>query len=68
MLAGKKLGLQARFLTKLESIDHHTSNASQNLKILSLASQLPNLDCFCWLKVQGFMKQFRKILDLCGKM
>ena len=58
--AGKKLGFQERFLIKLENIYHHTLNASQNLNISSLVSQLPNLGCFCWLKFQEFMRQLRK--------
>ena len=42
----KNLGLQERYLFKLENIDYHTLNDSQNLKILSLVFQLPNLGCF----------------------
>ena len=46
-----KKGLQetrgySKATIKLENIDHHTLNGSQNLNILSLVSQLPNLDCF----------------------
>ena len=46
MLTGRKLGLQERFLIKLESIDHYTLNTPQNMNILSLVSQLPNLGYF----------------------
>ena len=46
MLTGKKLGLQERFLIKLENIEHRPLNASQNLKILSPLSQVPNLGYF----------------------
>ena len=43
----REMGLQERFLLKLENIDRHPLNAPQNLSTLSLVSQLPNLGCFC---------------------
>ena len=42
----KKLGLQERFLIKLEYIEHPSLDASQNLNILSLVLQLPKLGNF----------------------
>ena len=43
MLTGKRLGLHETSLIKQENIEHHPLNALNNLNILSLALQLPNL-------------------------
>ena len=46
MLTGKNRVCKKDFLIKLEDIEHHPLNASRNLKILFLVSQLPNLGFF----------------------
>ena len=61
MLTGRKQGLQERFFIKLESIDHYTLNASQNMNILSLVSQLSNLGCFL-VKLSTTYKTVKKDL------
>ena len=50
----KKLCLQERPLIKLEYIKHHPLNASQNVDILSLLSQLPSLSLFFVLVNENF--------------
>ena len=42
-------------------LKQHPRRASQNLKILFLASQLPNLGCYCYWKSLECMKQLRNI-------
>ena len=61
MLTGKNWVYKSDFFIKLENTERHPLNASQNLNILSLLLQLPNLDCFL-MKISKISETVKKNL------